>query len=201
MTAILPSPTDLDHLKWLNLAKINSLRELSLLELGCGSGYLCHRATEEGARLAFGMDLVLPKYFSKDSKWQFAKANLDEDAWLSLVSMHSFDLILGFDILEHVRSPFDFLNRCASLLSLGGQIVLTTPNVNSWERWMHPDNWSGTMDPQHKVLFSRYSLGFLLKRIGLEVTTSIAPMRKLGSFAEFFPQLGGQIFCVARKVI
>jgi hypothetical protein len=92
-----------------------------------------------------------------------------------------------------------FLSGCRDLLKPGGRLILTTPNTASWERILKGDRWSGATDPQHRILFSRYSLGFLLQRVGLIPVQLRAPVRRLSSVGLLAPQIGAQIFCVATR--
>jgi hypothetical protein len=85
------------------------------------------------------------------------------------------------------------------LLRPGGQLVVTTPNTNSWERLLRPTAWSGAQDPQHRILFNRYSLAFLLRRVGFKPLVVRAPLRKLAFLGPLAPEVGAQIFAVATK--
>lgn len=40
----------------------------------------------------------------------------------------SFDAIVSFETLEHLKRPDAFLNRCYALLNDGGSIIISTPN-------------------------------------------------------------------------
>lgn len=190
-------PADLDHLKWLRKAGIVSFQGKSVLDLGCGSGYLCHFAMLEGAKHAVGVDIINPG-FPPENGWEFQKADLNSDTWAeSLGSNH--DLVLAFDIIEHVNSPFLFLTHCRKRLSKQGTLILTTPNTLSWERFTRPKSWSGVSDPQHKVLFEKLSLLHLLKQSGFQLETWAAPMRSLAFLGPLAPQWGGQMLCVAKQ--
>lgn len=195
---MLPTSSDQDHLRWLSAAQIHSFAGKSVLDLGCGSGYLCHKAMTDGAVTAYGIDMVRPLGFNSKSLWQFQTADLDGAGWESAFAGKSFDFVLAFDILEHLASPFRFLESCLKVLSPQGRLVLTTPNVMSWERMMYPTSWSGVQDPQHKTLFTRYSLQFLLARAGFVVEKSQAPIRSLAFLGPLQPQIGGQLLCVAK---
>ena len=190
-----PRSSDLDHLNWLRLAGLDNFQGKSLLDLGCGSGFICHKAMTEGATAAVGVDLVRPE-LAGAGDWEFKDLNLDGGDW-HLGLSRKFDLILAFDILEHLESPYRFLDCCHKSLSDTGQLVLTTPNLLSWERYYRPNDWSGVKDPQHKTLFTKYSLQFLLKKIGFSPDTVQAPMRSLAFLGPLQPQIGGQILCVA----
>ena len=197
MNGMQPSSSDIDHLRWLASSGITSLSGLRVLDLGCGSGYICDKAIHDGATSAVGIDLVKPRCLEASSKWVFLDSNLDGDGWIKQIPGQEFDLVMAFDILEHLESPYRFLTAIKSILSKNGTLVLTTPNTLSWERFMKPASWSGAQDPQHKVLFNRYSLKFLLSRAGLNCSQMRAPMRSLAPLGPLQPEIGGQIICLA----
>lgn len=192
-----PRGSDFTHLQWLEDLRAPAWTGLNVLDLGCGSGFLCDEAMRHGAKSACGVDFVKPEFFSPQSSWTFVSQNLDDAEWYKNLSAKKYDLILAFDILEHVASPYLFLKACFSLMAESSQLIITTPNLASWERFLKPDSWSGVIDEQHKVLFSRYSLNFLLNRVSLSANTIEAPMRSLSFLGPFQPQIGGQILCKA----
>ena len=202
MDQMVKQQSDTDHLAWMEMFGPLDFADKAILDLGCGSGYLCENAVNKGASLAVGIDIQKPKGLDGNPiLWQFESLNLDSPDWGAKLSEkhNQFHQILAFDILEHLRSPYDFLNNCLSLLAPNGQLFLTTPNTNSWERLMHPKDWSGVRDTQHKTLFSSYSLRFLLQKAGFESIETKAPMRKLSFLGPLAPSIGGQILCRAKR--
>jgi len=201
---ITPRPSDLDHLRWLN-TKVNKNKNwqaCNVIDLGCGSGYLCEWLKKEGAGEVLGIDLEEPAAVNAATRWSFAKVDLD-DTWdsilLPMLKGGQADYIFAFDIIEHLSSPWNFLASCRRLLKTGGTLVLTTPNINSWERLLRPESWSGARDPQHKILFAKYSLSFALTKGGFEVETLEAPLRSAKGLAPLLPDIGGQLFSVSKK--
>lgn len=193
-------PPDLDHLRWLEKHGAGAFPGARVLDLGCGSGFLCAEARRRGATSVVGVDLLPPDTDPSEGGWRFMQADLEADRWdATLGGDGSFDWIFAFDILEHLTAPARFLDACARLLSKGGRLVLTTPNTASWERLVKGPAWSGATDMQHKVLFSRYSLGFLLARCGFEAQVLTAPLRSLERAGPLCPQVGAQIFCLAQR--
>lgn len=196
-----PRPSDLDHLRWLNTKVNKNWNGCNIVDLGCGSGYLCEWLKREGAAEVVGVDIEEPALSEKPA-WRFAKVDL-EGKWDSdlstLLKGASADYIFAFDIIEHLSSPWDFLSSCRGLLKPGGTLVLTTPNINSWERLLRPDSWSGARDPQHKILFAKYSLAFALGKGGFRVETLEAPLRSAKVLASVLPDIGGQLFSVSKK--
>lgn len=195
--------SDIDHLKWMDKSFQGNWDKKYILDLGCGSGYVCKTLSDRGAK-AVGVDIIDPSESSPtELNWKFLKTDLEKTGWgediKSQTEGNNLDVICTFDILEHLSSPWGFLSECNKVLNQGGYLFLTTPNSNSWERYVKPESWSGVQDPQHKILFTKYSLQFALKKIGFEILHLAAPIRKLGSLNGLIPDLGGQIFCVARK--
>ena len=178
----------------------------NIVDLGCGTGFICDYAVNQGgARQALGIDIIAPPNYRDDCKWIYKNFNLEKQGWsknsVEVLGGEKADLILAFDILEHLTSPWEFLEECNNLLNQSGKLVLTTPNVNSWERFLKPDDWSGSLDPQHKILFTKYSLQFALEKQGFSVETIKAPVRKLQALSSILPDIGGQLFTLNTKKV
>lgn len=192
-----PRGSDIVHLDWLKKLGIVSWQGMDVLDLGCGSGFVCEEAIRNRAKAVCGLDFVTPEFFSPQSKWKFVSQDLDASDWYAKLPESKYDIILAFDILEHVASPYLFLKACAELMKKNSKLIITTPNLGSWERLANPNGWSGVTDEQHKVLFTRYSLSFLLSKVGLAVEQIAAPMRSLAFLGPIQPHIGGQILCKA----
>ncbi len=198
------NPSDIVHLRWMKSLGLLETKGLNVLDLGCGSGYLCRKFSKEGAENVIGVDIKLPvdRDESKVSP-QFFQIDLNEKEWLhsllGAITIEKFDLILAFDIIEHLGAPIELLKAVQSLLSDTGSLILTTPNTNSWERLLYPKTWSGAKDTGHLTLFNVYSLQFILQRAGLLSVYLHAKIDKLGPLASLFPGWGGQILSLSRK--
>lgn len=192
------APSDIDHLRWLDATASVEWTGRSVLDIGCGSGFLCAELMRRGARAAVGIDMREPSV--KADSWVFRKMDLEDRQWpRQFLAESPFDIITAFDLIEHLSSPWLLLSQMHALLAPTGQLILTTPNANSWERLLRPTTWSGAHDKQHKTLFTRYSLAFILDRSGFVPTKLIAPVRKLARLGALVPGVGAQIFVVCQK--
>ncbi len=84
-----------------------------VLEIGCGDGWVGHYLRERGVRQVTGIDICPPAPIVGDIR-----------EWKSLgLSAQSFDVIIAFEVLEHV----DCMDDCYALLRPGGRLMITSP--------------------------------------------------------------------------
>jgi glycosyltransferase involved in cell wall biosynthesis/SAM-dependent methyltransferase len=81
----------------------------------------------------------------------------------------SFDLILAFDVLEHLPNPVDTLRRCAELLRDDGLLVLQTPcrQPDVDPARVSTTRFGDMLIAEHLYLFSLASARRLLEQVGL----------------------------------
>jgi len=82
----------------------------------------------------------------------------------------NYDLILAYNIIEHVPDPNAFLTKIYNSLELGGICVIQTPNYNSLDARLFKNSyWGGLHAPRHFVLFDERSLITAVDRAGLSL--------------------------------
>jgi SAM-dependent methyltransferase len=136
----------------------------SVLEVGCGPGLMLaalHRlgwrvlgierneAVAETARRAPGIEIVATPVEA-----------LPEDA--------RFDLIIMFQVLEHIGEPVTLLRECAKRLAPGGRMVINVPNFSSWQSQFAGVKWLHLDVPRHLIHFTPQTISATLKRAGLK---------------------------------
>jgi SAM-dependent methyltransferase len=99
------------------------IRSGRVLDLGCGTGYGTAGLHGAGATV-IGIDRIAPDPQSRGGAL-FARADL---SGLPLRE-RSFDLIVSFQVIEHLVDPGPYLDAIARLLARDGLAILTTPNV------------------------------------------------------------------------
>jgi len=89
----------------------------------------------------------------------------------------AFDAVFMLDVLEHMVEPEAALNAARSLLSPGGVLVASIPNVRHFDvwwplvrhgRWTYTD--TGLMDRTHLRWYTRASIEELFRDTGWAVT-------------------------------
>ena len=84
------------------------------------------------------------------------------------------DVIVAFEVIEHLFCPRDFVQACAGLLSRGGLLVLTCPSGCGFDvEVLGP--LSDTVDVEHLNLFNPASLARLLGDGGFEMLETTTP--------------------------
>lgn len=102
-------------------------KSAAILDLGAGSGALCARWRDAGYTVS-ALDIVR-EGFRLPSEIPFFEADLN-GAFADGVGSR-FDALSAIEVIEHVENPRHFLRQCARLLKPGGQLILSTPNIDN----------------------------------------------------------------------
>jgi SAM-dependent methyltransferase len=80
----------------------------------------------------------------------------------------SIDAVYGSHCIEHVHEPLQTLQECRRILRPGGNLVMVTPNADSWGRRRYGKSWLGLDAPRHLTVFTPSSLADIARRAGFE---------------------------------
>ncbi|WP_008313726.1 class I SAM-dependent methyltransferase [Leptolyngbya sp. PCC 6406] len=90
--------------------------------------------------------------------------------------LETVDVIVSFEVIEHLFEPQKFIAQCANLLPSGGLIVLSCPNGLGFDIAMLGAK-ALAVDAEHVNLFNPQSLSQLLEKSGFEVLEATTPGR------------------------
>lgn len=149
----------------------------SILDLGCGNGYIASRLASLGYRVT-GVDasqsgIELARKHNSSDNLEFICAYINADL-ANAFSGKYFDLILSSDVIEHMYCPADLIELATSLLRPSGQLIVATPYhgylknlllavLNKWDAH-HGVGWDGG----HIKFFSVKTLHDLFAKYGYE---------------------------------
>ncbi len=109
-------------------------KDMSFLEIGCGTGLVLMYLYNKGLQNVIGIDQdpALSEFIPIDAQPFFKCANI-WDFLKTDISINTFDRILMFDVMEHFTAEegVSLLQALAPLLKPGGQVLLKTPNASS----------------------------------------------------------------------
>jgi len=84
------------------------------------------------------------------------------------IEAESIDVIVSFEVVEHLFSPVDFIRKCRQLLLPGGGLILTCPNIKGFDIQVLGVE-SDIVEPEHLNYFTPESLAQVLSNEGYEV--------------------------------
>jgi 2-polyprenyl-3-methyl-5-hydroxy-6-metoxy-1,4-benzoquinol methylase len=149
-----------------------------LLDIGCGGGFFLKTAEERGWE-PHGID-IFPGFveFARDD------LNLKNVHCQSLDELkyekHFFDVIVLWDLIEHLPHPSHFLKTINQLLRPDGLLVIWTPNARN-SAWLK-ENWFGYKPLQHLYFFSPDTMKQTLHSTGFRVVYKNTNRAKKGFF-------------------
>jgi SAM-dependent methyltransferase len=103
------------------------------LDLGCNTGALTIQYLKAGARRVVGVDIDAAAVDAATARYGSSLVEFHVSGVTSLpLADQSIDLIICFDVFEHVSQPAAILAECKRVLRNGGQMLIGT-----WG-WYHP---------------------------------------------------------------
>ena len=112
------------------LPHLDSLKNRTILDVGCGNGYHCWRMLGEGAERVIGIDpsprfvvqFQMIKHFTGPQPVDVLPLGIEDLP----ENLQAFDTTFSMGVLYHRRSPMDHLRELKATLRPGGQLVLET---------------------------------------------------------------------------
>jgi len=128
--------------------------EGTLLDIGCGYGWLVDAALEKGFD-AYGLEASEEAVGSRSDLGDRIQSGLVGSERLG---SRRFDVISMMDVFEHLYEPSRQIDWLADHLNPGGILALATPDFDSWLRRLLGRRSVSFKVPEHVTYFSRESL-------------------------------------------
>lgn len=113
------------------ITQFSSLRDKTVLDIGCGGGILCEGMASLGAKVT-GLDveadaIITARAHAQESQLSIQYVCQPIEHYL-VDEPGSFDVITCMEMLEHVSDPHVVIQHAARLLKPGGLLFLSTIN-------------------------------------------------------------------------
>ncbi|MCK5416493.1 class I SAM-dependent methyltransferase [Candidatus Parcubacteria bacterium] len=141
-----------EHLVRYELAK-QLIKGKKVIDVACGTGYGSNMLAKAGAERVIGVDIS--KEAVKIAQKRFQCENLEYilgNAEKINQKDNSFDVVISFETIEHLKNPENFLSEIKRILNDNGFTIISTPNVEV----------SGNKNPYHLKEYTRKEFQELL---------------------------------------
>ena len=139
------------------------------LDVGCGGGFMAS-AFSRLARHSTGLDISEESInFARQRfpKIDFYCENFNDFMARGL----KFDFIFSSELLEHIPSPWPFMEMLQTVSTKGSHVYIATPDAGHPSVPVHLSDWNEFVPPEHVQFFNRSNIvhmfaqyGFVLKK-------------------------------------
>jgi len=136
-----------------------------LLEIGCAAGFFL-----EVAKKYFTVQgIELSEYSSGFAKNTMGLPVNTGDLFSANFRSGDFDVVVMWDVIEHLKDPKSTLIEINKILKTGGILALSTGNINANIPKNNLSEWKMLMPPWHLFYFSKETINKILKESGFEI--------------------------------
>lgn len=155
--------------RWLegtnNVAHYHVRPGTRVLDIGCGNGASLLEIQRAGAE-AYGTEVDRNvEVIAQELRLNIHFGDINTAPWPD----QYFDDITMSQLLEHTAVPADFLRQLQRKLKPGGRMIMSFPNIDSFNRVRSGKKWINWHIPYHMNFFSRRSIELLAEQIGMQV--------------------------------
>jgi 2-polyprenyl-3-methyl-5-hydroxy-6-metoxy-1,4-benzoquinol methylase len=159
---------------------LRDIRGKSILDVGAGGGAIGQAVADHHARQMTAIEIDIRAHENLQTTYDSVFTEVAE------IQNERFDWIVALDILEHLTNPKQYINNLRNLLTPGGKMLVSVPNVAHWSV-RFPLFFCGSfeyrsigiMDASHLYFFTRkrfHRLCAALPQINvIEFSSSIEP--------------------------
>lgn len=140
------------------------IRKGNLLDIGCGEGHLLRIARRRGWN-PYGIE-ISPFIAQKGIEHRLdIFVGQPEDAPFPA---NSFEVITMFEVIEHVNTPINLINKCKELIKNNGILVIQTANMSSLMAKLFSYK-NIYFNPVHLCYYDMKSMELLLSKTGFKI--------------------------------
>lgn len=139
---------------------ISNYKPKSLLEIGCGDGSFLEKVNVAVERCE-GVDINAVAIESAKKKGLNVSTSSLKDI------KQKFDMIVSFEVFEHIENIADFFNDTLNLVETNGILLIAVPNPESYLKEMDANLLD--LPPHHNLSYSKKTFDFIADRFKLKI--------------------------------
>lgn len=171
--------------------KILGTDRISVLDVGCGTGWISNIWKSHGADVT-GLEASVVRADVAEERYGIPVfRGYVED----FQTDRKFDLVILRHVVEHLEQPGHVLSMLREVLADDGLILIIVPNIDCIGRFLFGTNWTWVL-PWHCNFFNPKSLQMLLKYAGFDpekLYQTASPLWYPESLFRFLPDPGGRL--------
>jgi SAM-dependent methyltransferase len=140
-------------------------RKNSLLEIGCGNGFVLEEALAQGFTNVSGVE---PSQSAVKNAHPSVRGSIYNDIMRPGLLTQQVDAICMFQLFDHIPNPNEFLATCFDALLPGGLILCFNHNVNAVSARLLGEK-SPIIDIEHTFLYEPETIRKLFENNGFKV--------------------------------
>lgn len=156
------------------ICRQHGVRTGTLLEVGAGFGTFCEELRD--LKVFNELIAVEPTPGLADTCRSRRLQVIEQPIETVEFDAEAIDVVVSFEVIEHLFEPVKFVEQCARVLASGGIFIATCPNSKGFDV-ATLGAVSGTIDPEHLNYFHPESLSQLVSSCGFEVLNVQTPGR------------------------
>ena len=137
-----------------------------LLEIGCAAGFFLKNAQDDGWRVK-GVEVshFAADYGRNELGLDITRTDIDS----LCLKPESYDAVVLWDVIEHLKDPFTVLKQVSSALRKNGCLFLTTGDIRGLNARIYGAKWYLYAPPHHIWYFSHQNMSRYVEQLGLVV--------------------------------
>ena len=152
-----------DTIRRVNLIRKLTQKKGKILEIGSGHGFFLEMMRKSGYKMT-GIEISKEK--RKFSKQVTAVKVLDVNINEEMPDVGNFDVIVMFQVLEHIIDPIGFLRNVRKILKSNGKIIVEVPNCDDFQLRLHKEYREFYWERAHISYFTPKTLKSVFGMVG-----------------------------------
>lgn len=153
-----------------------------ILEIGCGKANFIRYIFERRNVVFMNYEIYLSDLVYQTIELDYIKEFkvVDFEKGPIPYPFDYFSFVILIDVIEHIENPSNFLLNIFKVLKKNGVVLLTTPNIESFKKYIYGKKWCGYKDVSHCILYNKETLKRILSKYFTKV--NIIGFTQIGSY-------------------